>query len=87
MGNAGGGSGRYEELERACGSSGRCSRGQAQMSEDLGDHRGIFNGGDDLQGATAMGAALDVDIEYPFEQAGPAQAGRSRVMGRTCRII
>ena len=37
------------------------------MSEDLGDDRRIYNGGDDLQGATAMRTPLDVDIEHPFE--------------------
>jgi hypothetical protein len=37
------------------------------MSEDLGDHRGIFNGSDDLQGATTVRDVLDVEIEYPFE--------------------
>jgi len=31
---------------------------------------------DDLQGAAAVGTLLEVDIEHPFEQAGPAQAGR-----------
>ena len=48
---------------------GRCPGGQAQMSEDLGDDRGIYNGGYDLQGATAMRTTLDIniDIEYPFE--------------------
>ena len=39
------------------------------MSEDLGDYRGIYNGGDDSQGATAIGTMLDVDIEYPFTKA------------------
>jgi hypothetical protein len=57
------------------------------MSENPGDHRGIFNGGDDLQGATAIGAMLDVDIEYPFEQACPAYAGASRLRGYTLQII
>ena len=33
---------------------------------------------DDLQGAAAVGTLLEVDIEHPFEQAGPAQAGRRR---------
>ena len=35
------------------------------------DHRRIFNGGDDLQGAAAVGAVLHVDVEDPFEQPGP----------------
>ena len=33
------------------GSAGRCSSGQAEMSEDLGNHGGMFDGGDDLQDA------------------------------------
>ena len=33
------------------------------MGEDLGDHRGVFDGGDDLQGAATLGTLFDVDIE------------------------
>src|SRR5215813_5295286 len=51
------------------------------MLEDLDDHRRIFDacpacrrGGDDLQGAAAVGAAFHVDIEDSFEQPGPAHA-------------
>ena len=29
--------------------------GQAEMSEDLGDHGGVFDGGVDVQGAVAVG--------------------------------
>ena len=47
---------------------------QAEMAEDLDDHRRIFDGGDDLQGAAAVGAAFDVDIEDPFKQPGSARA-------------
>ena len=46
------------------------------MAEDFGDHRWIFNRGDDLQGAAAVRAVLDVDVEDPFEQPGPAHARR-----------
>ena len=52
------------------------------MLEDLGNHGGIYDGGDDRQGATAVGALFDIDIEYPFEQPGPAQAGKRRSRGR-----
>ncbi len=45
--------------------------GQAQMSVDLGDDRGIYNGSDDLQGATAVGADFNVDIEFPFVKTLP----------------
>ena len=44
------------------------------MAEDLDDHRRIFNRGDDLQGAAAVGAVFDADVEDPFEQPGPAHA-------------
>ena len=37
------------------------------MSEDLGDHRGFFDGGDDLQGARYSRTLLHIDIEHPFE--------------------
>jgi len=39
--------------------TGRCPGGQAEMREDLGNHGRMFDGGDDLQGATALGALLD----------------------------
>ena len=41
------------------------------MREDLGDHGGIFDGGDDRQGATTLGAVFQVDIEHPFTKALP----------------
>ena len=37
------------------------------MGEDFVDHRRIFDGGDDLQAAAAVGAVLNVDVEDPFE--------------------
>jgi len=43
---------------------GRCSGGQTEMGKDPGNHGGMFDGGDDLQGATALGAVLDVDLEH-----------------------
>jgi hypothetical protein len=44
------------------------------MGEDPEDHWRIFDGGDDLQGAGAVRAVVDVDIEDPFEQPGPTDA-------------
>ena len=41
------------------------------MSENSGDHRGIFNGGDDFQGAAAIRTVFNVDIEYPFTKTLP----------------
>jgi hypothetical protein len=51
------------------------------MSKDSDNHRRIFDGGDDLQGAAAVRAVVDVDIEDPFEQPGPTHARR-----RTLRV-
>ena len=49
------------------------------MGEYLGNHPGFLDGGDDFQFATAV---FDVDIEYPFQQSGPANANRCGGMGR-----
>jgi hypothetical protein len=76
------GSGQLESIEGPGRGSGRCPGGQAEVGEDLGDHGGIFDGGDELQGAAALRALLDVDLEHPLEQPGPAQAGWCRGMGR-----
>ena len=46
------------------------------MAEDLDDHRRVFDRGDDLQGAAAVRAVFDVDVEDPFEQPGLAHARR-----------
>ena len=45
------------------------------MREDLGDHGRVFDGGDDLQGAAAVGAVLNIDLEHPFNQAQLMRAG------------
>jgi len=37
------------------------------MGEDSDNHRRIFDGGDDLQGAAAVRAVVDLDVEDPFE--------------------
>ena len=57
------------------------------MSENFGNHGGIFNGGNDFQGAATVWAVLDVDIEYAFEQPGPAHVGSRRVMGGLAQIV
>ena len=46
------------------------------MAEDLDDYRRIFDGSNDLQGAAAVGAVFDVDVEDPFKHPGPADARR-----------
>jgi hypothetical protein len=57
------------------------------MAEDLVDHRRIFDGGDDLQGAAAVRAVFHIDIEDPFEQARPTDAGRRRAVCSVSVII
>ncbi|MDQ3773219.1 MAG: hypothetical protein M3461_01985 [Pseudomonadota bacterium] len=42
--------------------SGRCSGGQAEMGEDLGDHGGVLDGGDDLKGAAPRARAAPYAI-------------------------
>ena len=44
------------------------------MAEDLDDDWRMFNRGDDLQGAAAIGTIFNVDIEDPFKQPGPILA-------------
>jgi hypothetical protein len=51
-----------ESIECLCWGSGRCPGEQAEMSEDLGDHRGFFDGGDDLQGAAATQGQCSLSI-------------------------
>ena len=41
------------------------------MSENFGNHRRIFNRGNDLQGAPAVEAVVYIDIEYPFTKSLP----------------
>ena len=54
------------------------------MREYPDNHRRLFDGGDDLQGAATLRAVFDVDIEHALEQARPALARRCfmRVVGR-----
>ena len=40
------------------------------MGEDLGNHGGMFDGGDDRQGAAAVRTLFNIDSEHPFEQPG-----------------
>jgi len=47
-----------ESIEGPGRCSGRCSGGQTEMGKDLGDHGGMFDGGDDLQGTTGLGAVF-----------------------------
>ena len=67
-----GSEGHLESVEWPRGRSGRCPGGQAEVGEDLGDHGGVYDAGNELQGAAALRALLDVDLEYPLEQPGPA---------------
>jgi len=47
------------------------------MAEDFDNHRQIFNRGDDLQNAAAVGAVFDIDVEDAFEQSGPSSCALS----------
>ena len=67
-----GSEGHLKSVEWPRGRSGRCPGGQAEVREDLGDHGGVYDAGNELQGAAALRALLDVDLEYPLEQPGPA---------------
>ena len=49
--------------------------GWARVAKNLGNYRGLFNGGDERQGATIEGTGGHVDLEHPFEQLGPARIG------------
>jgi hypothetical protein len=49
-------------------------RSQAQVREDELDHRRLFDRRDDLQLATALRAALDIDVEHAFQKARPTHA-------------
>ena len=70
-GGIGWGSGHSKSIEWPRWGSERCPGGQAEMREDLGDHGRMFDGGDDLQGAAALGTLLDDDLEHPFTKALP----------------
>ena len=48
------GSGRLKKRVGLYRRAGWSSGGQAQMSEDLGNHRGIYDGGDNRQGAATL---------------------------------
>jgi hypothetical protein len=56
--------------------SGVVRGGEAEMGEDFGNPGGSLEGGDDLQGAAARGTRFNIDSAHPFEQPGPAAAGR-----------
>jgi hypothetical protein len=47
------------------------------MGENLGDHRGFFDGGDERQGAATVRTGGHVDFKHPFEQLCPGQARRT----------
>ena len=54
---------------------GRRLRVQAQVAQDLLDHRPLQDGGDDLElPGAAVRAALHIDIEHPLEQPRPTDA-------------
>ncbi len=62
-----------ECVEAGRGSGWRTGR-YPQVAENLADHCGVFNGGEDGQGPAALGARGEVDGEDAFESLGPAHA-------------
>ena len=71
-----------QPLEAARGQARWCPGRQTQVGEESRNHRGIFDGGNDLQGAAALRAVFEIDIEDALEQARPAHArGRRLRMG------
>ena len=61
---------------------GRRLRVQAQVAQDLLDHRPLQDGGDDLElPGAAVRAALHVDIEHPLEQPCPVDASGPNLGG------
>ncbi len=54
------------------------------MGENSGNHGRVFDCGDDLEGAAAVGAAFDVDVEHPFEQPRPTH---TRLRSLRVRVI
>ena len=55
---------------------------KAQVGEESRNHRRLNDGGNDLQGAAALRAVFEIDIEDALEQAHPAHArGRRLRMG------
>jgi hypothetical protein len=61
-GGSGLGSGRLDESEVPRRRSGRCPGGQAEVGKDLGDHGGIYDGGEDRQGAAATQGHCSMSI-------------------------
>jgi len=70
-------SSRLEQRQGPRRGAGRGAGGQAQVGEDLDDHPGINDGGDDLQARAAARAVLDVDIEYAFKPSAPNSSARA----------
>ena len=59
------------------------------MREYPDNHRRLFDGGDDLQGAATMRTVFDINSENALEQARPAHACRRfmRVVGETAKLL
>ena len=65
----------------------RGARGQAEVSEDPDNDRGIRDGGDDFQAAAAVWTVLNGDLEDALEQARPTDAGWRRAVCSVSVII
>ena len=75
----GGRSGLLESIEGPGHCSRWCSGGQADMGEDLGNHGGMLDGGDELQGAPALAAVFHIDLDTRLSSR--AQLARRRGRG------
>ena len=73
----------WNRSTRRAGARGGARVGRPRWLRILMITGGSSIGGDDLQGAAAVGAVFDVDVEDPFEQPGPTHARRfSLTLGR-----
>ena len=66
----------WNRSTRRAGERGGARVGRPRWLRILSITGGSSIGGDDLQGAAAVRAVFDVDVEDPFEQSGPAHARR-----------
>ena len=81
----GGGSRQFESIEGPGRCSGRCSGGQTEMGEDLGNHGGMFDGGDRIFKVPPHWGHCSMPISNtrlrkpsPASPCGPAFAVRNR---------
>ena len=57
------------------------------MGEDFGNHRGGFDGGNDLQVTATVRTVFDVDVEYSLQEPSSAHAGSTGVKRVIVRLL